>query len=163
MNTHIYILSLWAHLKYWADLILRLMNLNTKSISLSTETSSTTKRIISCKYNTHIKFGILIHIRALTPINTHMHTLPVTSQDSNSCNRTLIVDVIQHLNQIGTNSIKFDSNSKTRTELYFSFEMYWSLVKVFNTKVVPNTLIYIKNHIFLRPLSTFLIFYQVLC
>jgi hypothetical protein len=40
----------------------------------------------------------------------------------NYCNRFLIVDVIQHLNQIGTNSIKFYLNSKTRTEFYFSFE-----------------------------------------
>jgi hypothetical protein len=67
------------------------------------------------------------------------------------------MDVIQLLNQFGTNSLEFLLNSKIRSEFDFSFEFCWPLVKVFNTKVVPNTLIYLhKNfHIFLRFLSVF--------
>jgi hypothetical protein len=40
----------------------------------------------------------------------------VTSQGSNDCNHTLIIDVFELLNQIDTNSIEFNLNSKTRTE-----------------------------------------------
>jgi hypothetical protein len=60
------------------------------------------------------------------------------------------MDLIQHLNQIGTNSIKFYLISKARTEFYFSFEFRCPLVKVLNTKVVSNILIYLqkKFHIF---------------
>jgi hypothetical protein len=75
----------------------------------------------------------------------------------NYCNRTLIMDVIPRLNIIGTKSIKFFLNSKSRIELQFSFEFHLPLVKVSNTKVVPNTLIYLKKffHIFLRSLIIF--------
>jgi hypothetical protein len=38
------------------DLILRFMKSVIKNTLLSIETSSFTERIISCKYNTHIKF-----------------------------------------------------------------------------------------------------------
>jgi hypothetical protein len=36
----------------------------------------------------------------------------------------ITLDVIQRLNQTGTNSNKFYLNSKTRTEFEFSFEFY---------------------------------------
>jgi hypothetical protein len=39
-----------------------------------------------------------------------------------SCNPTLIEDVIKGLNQFGINSIKFISNSKSRSDFDFSFE-----------------------------------------
>jgi hypothetical protein len=53
------------------------------------------------------------------------------------------------LNQIGTNSIKFISNSKIGAEFDFSFEFYWPLL--------PNILIYLqkKFYIFLRSISIF--------
>jgi hypothetical protein len=81
----------------------------------------------------------------------------VTSQGLFSCNQTLIMDVIKGWNQMGTNSIKFTSNSKIRSELDFSFAFYWPFVKVFNAKVVPNILIYLQknSHIFLRCLDIF--------
>jgi hypothetical protein len=61
-------------------------------------------------------------ILAAVSFGIDLFSVCVTSQDSNSCNHTLIVDVIKRLNQIYTDSIKFYLNSKTRTEFYFSFE-----------------------------------------
>jgi hypothetical protein len=61
----------------------------------------------------------------------------------NSCNLTLIINVIMSLNQVWMNSIKSYPNSKARSDFYFSFEIGWSSVKVPNTIVVLNTLIYI--------------------
>jgi hypothetical protein len=69
----------------------------------------------------------------------------VTSQRFVSCNQTLIMDIIKDLNQFGINSIKFTSNSKIRSEFDFSFEFCWPLVKVFNTKIVPNKPLYLKK------------------
>jgi hypothetical protein len=84
-------------------------------------------------------------------------TPSVTPQGFVSCNHTLIMDVIKGLNQFGINSIKFTSNSKIRSEFDFSFEFCWPLVKVFNTKVVPNNPFYLQknSHNFLRCLSIF--------
>jgi hypothetical protein len=81
----------------------------------------------------------------------------VTSQGFVSCNHTLIEDVIWGLNQFGTNSIKFISNSKSRSEFDFSFEFCWPSVKVFNIKDVPNIPLYLQKffHIFLRCLDIF--------
>jgi hypothetical protein len=62
MSTHLYerthTLPLWAHPKDWVGLILRFTKSVTKSILLSTGTSSLTKRIINYKYNNHIKSRI---------------------------------------------------------------------------------------------------------
>jgi hypothetical protein len=71
------------------------------------------------------------------------------------------MDVIKGLNQFGINSIKFTSNSKIGSEFDFYFEFCWPLVKLFNTKVVPITLIYLwkQFHIFLRSPSIFSEFY----
>jgi hypothetical protein len=79
------------------------------------------------------------------------------SQGFTSRDRNLIVDVIQLLNLIHTNSIKFTSNSRIRSEFDFSFEFCCPLVKVFNTKIVPNIPLYLQKnfHIFLRFLSIF--------
>jgi hypothetical protein len=41
---------------------------------------------------------------------------------------------------------KFTLNSKIRSEFYFSFESCWSLVKVFNTKVVPDNSFYLLKN-----------------
>jgi hypothetical protein len=81
----------------------------------------------------------------------------VTSQGLVSYNHTLIMDVNIGLNQFGVNSIKFTSNSKIRSEFDFSFEFCCPLVKVFNTKIVPNIPLYLQKnfHIFLRFLSIF--------
>jgi hypothetical protein len=47
----------------------------------------------------------------------------VTSQGFASCNHTLILVVIKGLN-LGTNSIKFTSNPKSRSDFDFSFEFH---------------------------------------
>jgi hypothetical protein len=88
----------------------------------------------------------------------------VTSQRLISCNHTLVMDVIKGLNQFGIHSIKFTLTSKIRSENDFSFEFCWCLVKVFNTKVVPNTVIYLqrKFHIFLRSPCIFPDFHRLL-
>jgi hypothetical protein len=64
-----------------------------------------------------------------------------------SCNHTLIIDVIEGLNQIGTISIKFTLNSKITYEFDFSFEFCQHLVKVFNIKVVPNIPLYLQKKV----------------
>jgi hypothetical protein len=58
INLHTYIIYLWAHLKYWVDLILRFTKSVTKITSLSMETSSLTEIIINCKYNIYVKSKI---------------------------------------------------------------------------------------------------------
>jgi hypothetical protein len=58
MNTRTHILLLWLILKDWANLILKFIKSVIKSISLSMGTSPPTERIISRKYNTHIKSKI---------------------------------------------------------------------------------------------------------
>jgi hypothetical protein len=67
------------------------------------------------------------------------------------------VNAIKSLNQVWMNSIKLYPNSKSRTEFRFSFDLYWPLVKMSNTKVVPNTLIYLQEnfHNFLMSPSIF--------
>jgi hypothetical protein len=79
------------------------------------------------------------------------------SQGFTSRDRNLIVDVIQLLNLIHTNSIKFTSNSRIRSEFDFSFEFRCPLVKVFNAEVVPNSPFYLwkNSHNFLRCLGNF--------
>jgi hypothetical protein len=89
----------------------------------------------------------------------------VTPHSSNSCNHTLLIDVIKCLNHFGTGSIKFYPHSKGRTEFQFSFEIYCPLVQMSNTKVVPNILIHLQKHyhIFLKLLGIFPAFFQLLC
>jgi hypothetical protein len=50
-------LHLWVTMKDWTSLILRFTKSITKSVLLSTETSTPTERIISRKYNTQVKYG----------------------------------------------------------------------------------------------------------
>jgi hypothetical protein len=56
--TYAYTLPLWVSLKDWTDFILRFIKSVTKSVSLSMGTSHPIKKIISYKYNTHIKSRI---------------------------------------------------------------------------------------------------------
>jgi hypothetical protein len=77
----------------------------------------------------------------------------VTSPGLNSCNRALSMDVVSRSNQFGANSIRIQ-----RAELNSNFHLNSvDLVKVINTKVVSNILIYLQKffHIILRSRSIF--------
>jgi hypothetical protein len=65
MSTHFYKYTyehsiICTSSKDWTNLILRFTKLITMIVSLSTKTSLTTEKIISHKYDTHIKYEIYI-------------------------------------------------------------------------------------------------------